>query len=136
MDLDASISFWKSDLTDEQIAETIEQWRIALDNPDEEKSASVQQQIVSMTFFAPADIQWRFILIAAQRLEDTDHVGNFAAGPLEGFLGKFAEDWIDRLEIECRGNPKLRQALKGVWQHQMSDETYERVKVLANRLNS
>lgn len=136
MDLDTSIAFWKSKPDDERLADTVERWKATFQAPDSEESKSFQEHIVCLTFFAPAEVQWRFVLIAAQRLDDADHIGHFAAGPLEGFLGRFGEEWIDRLADECESNLKLRHALRGVWQHQMSDETYKRVKALAAELNS
>ena len=132
MDLDQSIAFWRSDLTDDQITETVNDWRIALEHPDDPASEAVQGHIVTMTFLAPPDVQWRFILIAAKILDNPDQVSAFAAGPLEGFLGRFADDWIDRLETECQDNFRLRHALKSVWRHKMTDAMYNRVQSIAN----
>ncbi len=136
LDLDASHAFWQSDPTDDDLGATVEAWKEALRNPNAEKSKPVEQHIVGLTFFAPAEVQWRFILIAAARLEHPDHVAAFAAGPLEGFLGRFGDRWIATLETECETNRPLRHALKGVWQHRMSDAVYARVQALAQKQDS
>lgn len=73
------------------------------------------------------DASWALLLemVAAS---DDDLLGDVAAGPLEDFLGKQGEVWIERVEAAARSDPKLRAALRGVWRNRMADDVWERVQ--------
>lgn len=55
---------------------------------------------------------WTILLEMLRRTDDEDRIGALAAGPLEDLLGPHL---FDRIAAEARNNPKLRQALSGVW---------------------
>ena len=92
-----------------------------------EDGSGAVMAVTGMTFLAPPDAQWSVILdlIAAAPKEAFN---DLAAGPVEGFLGRFGEAVIERVEEEAARNPKFRQVLHGVWQHQMSPEVWARVQ--------
>ena len=90
------------------------------------------------TFWAFTDV-WDFVREAAvadawelvkQLIDaaDDELLGDVAAGPLEDFLGARSEVWIEVVERDARRDPRLREALRGVWQFRMSNETYARVR--------
>jgi len=87
--------------------------------------------IVFMTFAADLDEQWEIVLnLIEQAPEDENVLGNLAAGPLEGLLGRFDEEAIDRVEEKAAHDPRFRRVLSGVWQHGMSDTTWKRVQAI------
>jgi hypothetical protein len=55
---------------------------------------------------------WAILLEMLRRAGDEHRIGALAAGPLEDLLGP---PLFDRIAAEARTNPKLRQALSGVW---------------------
>lgn len=55
---------------------------------------------------------WTILLEMLRRTDDERRIGVLAAGPLEDLLGPHM---FDRIAAEARNNPKLRQALSGVW---------------------
>jgi hypothetical protein len=83
-----------------------------------------------LTFGASADEQWPFILeLIAAAPDDDDRVfAEIAAGPLEGFLGRFDAAVIDLVEAQATADPKFRRVLCRVWRHRMSAEVWERVQ--------
>jgi hypothetical protein len=62
---------------------------------------------------------------------DNDRVlRDIAAGPLEGFLGRFDAEVIDRVEAEAARDPRSRRVLSGVWKHGMPDPVWSRVRAI------
>ena len=59
--------------------------------------------------------KWPLILRLLDTAADDSEVGLVAAGPLEDLLTMYGKDFIDRIETEAVTNPKLRDALSGVW---------------------
>jgi hypothetical protein len=55
---------------------------------------------------------WTVLLEMLRRTDDEHRIGALAAGPLEDLLGPHL---FDRIAAEARNNPKVRQALSGVW---------------------
>jgi hypothetical protein len=60
-------------------------------------------------------LKWPLILRLLDTVADDSEVGLVAAGPLEELLTMYGKDFIDRIETEAVTNPKLRDALSGVW---------------------
>jgi hypothetical protein len=88
------------------------------------------QTIVGMTFLSPPEEQWEMVLECvrqAQTDQDLDHV---AAGPIEGLLGRFGKEVIDRVEKEASVDPKFARTLTGVWRHTMTDDVWARVRAI------
>ena len=56
-----------------------------------------------------------------------------AAGPLEQVLANHGEAIIDRVELLARIEPQFSSLLGGVWQNNMSEEVWIRVKKSSNR---
>jgi hypothetical protein len=51
-----------------------------------------------------------------------------AAGPLEDLLSEHGEALIDRIEAQASRDPKFKLLLGGVWQNEMSDHLWARVR--------
>src|SRR5207302_1610701 len=62
-----------------------------------EDNSGAVMAITAMTFMASAEEQWE-ILLEMVREAPEEAFGAVAAGPLEGFLGRFGESFIDRVE--------------------------------------
>lgn len=58
-----------------------------------------------------------------------------AAGPLEDLLSGYGPAFIDRIAAEAPGNPKLREALTGVWLNE-GDAVYERFTALMDSMGN
>lgn len=102
---------------------------MAEDVDDDPTGASMA--ITSVTFMADLDEQWGLILELIAESSDQENVlGAIAAGPLEGFLGMFDQQAIDRVEAEADRDPKFRRVLSGVWKNEMSDLVWERVRTI------
>lgn len=75
---------------------------------------------------------WPIILRLLEQA-DGQRIGNIAAGPLEDLLCGHGLAFIDRIEAEAQSNPKLREALTGVWINE-GDAVYERYNALMSEL--
>jgi len=76
---------------------------------------------------------WPIILRLLERAEGQT-IFNIAAGPLEDLLCGHGMAFIDRIAAEAPCNPKLREALTGVWLNE-GDAVHERFKALLNELS-
>src|SRR5689334_11976672 len=68
-------------------------------NPDDEQYSWAGSTMAGATFYANDFQQWSLILELVERAPD--HIAvlqDIAAGPLEGFLGRFDDRVIDRVE--------------------------------------
>ncbi|HEY2329023.1 MAG TPA: hypothetical protein VGI63_04340 [Verrucomicrobiae bacterium] len=65
--------------------------------------------------------------INSRELSD-DLMANLAAGPLEDLLALHGDLFIERIEVKAENDPKFNRLLGGVWQNEMSDDVWERVK--------
>lgn len=104
---------------------------LASEGDDEADPSGALMAVTSISFMADADDQWPFILeLIAAAPDDPDVLQHIAAGPLEGFLGRFDGEAIDRVEPEAARDPKFRRVLSGVWKHGMSDPVWARVRAI------
>lgn len=77
------------------------------------------------------ELCWELILgILGRDLSDSA-VANLAAGATEDLLATHGPDFIERVETRARQDRKFRHLLGGVWQNDMTDEIWERVKTAA-----
>ena len=66
--------------------------------------------------FDDSESIWVAILLIIEKTSSQKVVGVLAAGPLEDLIEDHGPQWIDRIELEARRNPKFRYLLGGVWQ--------------------
>lgn len=85
--------------------------------------------MVGMTFYASPEQQWDLILELINKAPDSENVlQTIAAGPLEGYLGRFGDSAIDDVESLAASDAKFARVLSGVWQHGMSNSVWQRVR--------
>lgn len=119
---------WPSDFTREQLITTYFAHQRAAKGDDSMFWAwEVVQETVSE---GAIDDAWALILDLTAAAPDPASLGIVAAGALEDFLREHAEELIDRIEDEAPRNPRLREALAGVWVYpehvgqELSDRIY------------
>ena len=71
---------------------------------------------------------WVAILAATKDEKLHPHLGVMAAGPLEDLIALHGEDFIDRIEVEAKVNPKFAWMLGGVWQSNIDENLWARVQ--------
>lgn len=76
---------------------------------------------------------WEAIVAATHDERLPMFMATFAAGPLEDLLSQQGARFIDRVEAEAAINPIFASLLGGVWQFQMSDEVWARVRAAWDR---
>ena len=77
------------------------------------------------------DIAWPILLELVRRAPDDAALGSIAAGPLEDYLAQHGRRVIGAVEAEAARNPRLREALAGVWRQGMPAPVWLRVQALA-----
>ena len=88
----------------------------------------VGESVALLTFVAPPEDQWAFILeLLAAAPDDELVLQRIAAGPVEGLLGRFGDKVIPWVEARAAVDHKFRRVLREVWRHMMSDEVWARV---------
>lgn len=75
---------------------------------------------------------WAFVLQVYKRDISDNTLMNLAAGPLEDLLASAGPKYIDEVEELARKDPKFRKLLGGVWQNDINDDLWNRVKKAAN----
>jgi tetratricopeptide (TPR) repeat protein len=101
----------------------------------EEDATGAVSAIVHITFAADLDTQWEVLLELIAGADDDDEIlQDLAAGPLEGMLGRFDHEAIERVENQARQDPRFLRTLTGVWKHAMSDAVWARVRALQARV--
>jgi len=74
---------------------------------------------------------WPVILTILQSIDAVPSSRLFqvlAAGPLEDLLSEHGEAFIARIEAQAQRDPKLKLLLGGVWQNEMNDHLWARVR--------
>ena len=79
------------------------------------------------------ELAWQAICEALGQQRMTNHLPALAAGPLEDLLSLHGEQFIDRVESEAKRNPRFAWLLGGVWQHEMSEQIWNRVQAVWDR---
>jgi len=101
---------------------------------DDESDSSLGQAVVAMNFTAPAEKQWKFILLAVSLAESEGELGDIAAGPIEHLLGWHGDEYISRIEEQAESDAKFASAMLGVWQYMMTEEIWARVQAIQERV--
>ena len=81
-----------------------------------------------------AENLWEFVQAAYTREMPSLTFAVLAAGPLEDLLADFGRDYIERIETLARKDPKFNELLGGVWKNAMSDEVWDRVQAIRNKV--
>jgi hypothetical protein len=70
---------------------------------------------VRETVWSRPEDGWALILELIEAAPDDRVLASVAAGPLEDLLKNQPDQFIDRVEIQARRDPKFRRCLTGVW---------------------
>lgn len=77
------------------------------------------------------EICWKIIHII-RRLDGSDKLlANLAAGPLENLLVYHGSRFIDRVEELAKSDQQFRKLLGAVWQRDVADPIWKRIKAVA-----
>jgi hypothetical protein len=74
------------------------------------------------------EVAWGAILKILEQELTWEQLALLAAGPLEDLLSDHGNQFIERVEREAERNPRFNYLLGGVWQAQMPQELWERVR--------
>ncbi len=99
------------------------------DERNEDEHCWAADQVLDLSDESPDDC-WQIILLILSLDGSTHVLDNLASGPLEGLLKKHGETVIGRLEQEARVNPKLRALLAQLWQNDIPDSIWKRVRAV------
>jgi hypothetical protein len=115
----------------QRIARTwIEMYRLPEDSQEREAKFWAFERLSDLVRKDPEEA-WN-IIEAMRRLDGTDPIlANIAAGPLEDLLVYHGGNFIDRFEILARDDQQFRKLLGAVWQNNMPDALWARVKAIA-----
>lgn len=73
---------------------------------------------------------WRVILTILKKDNSDAVMSNLAAGPMEDILVQHGDDVIERVEAKAEKDPDFKKMIMGVWQNDMSEDIWHRVKAL------
>ncbi len=76
---------------------------------------------------------WSLVRRLIAGAADPGQLSSVAAGPLEDLLGAHGPVLIDRVEAAAREDPRVMQALAGVWKDMIDDEDWIRIQRLLGR---
>lgn len=74
---------------------------------------------------------WIIIDAIRNSTDDLQVLAHLAASHLEDLLSEHGEKFIHRFELQAQRDTDFRHMLGGVWQSNISDEVWERVKAIA-----
>ena len=70
---------------------------------------------------------WR-VIEHIRRLKPDDLIlANLASGPLEDFIMRHGDEFIDRIESAARSDPQLKKLLGAVWRNDISSQVWGRI---------
>jgi len=108
----------------------VEMYRLPKDSQERKEKFWAFERLSDLVRENPEEA-WNIIELM-RRLDGTDpFLANIAAGPLEDLLVYHGDRFIDRFEILARADQQFRKLLGAVWQNNMSDVLWARVKAIA-----
>jgi hypothetical protein len=75
----------------------------------------------------------RFVLAVTSKNPPDTVLAVLAAGPLEELIAYSGNEFIDRIEVEARSNPKFRHLLGGVWRHGTPGPIWARIEAVRDK---
>jgi len=123
---------WKN-FTEKDWKEYARNWLIKVIDSESENSDT---GILILNFMGSAEENWKFIICALELANTDAELGHLAAGPLEHFIGKFGEEYIDRIEELAEKDLKFNRLLTGVWKHLSVNDVWNRIKILQKRITN
>ncbi len=117
--------FWNAWKTEPALRDLAERW---LTKPDGEW-AEESEELYRLIDHDP-DRALQVIFCAAQLTTEPLILANLAAGPLEDFLGRHGERYLDVFHALALRERALREVLDGVWQGSMPKRVWHRIEIL------
>lgn len=122
------LDYWNSWRTDLEVEGIVQEWLSA--PRDEGAPGNIK---LSRLFFSNPERALMVIFGIIQNIKETDLMFFFAAGPLEDFLCRYGEQFIDVVHETALEQKHLRLCLAGVWKSSMNPNVWRRVEVLAEK---
>jgi hypothetical protein len=72
-------------------------------------------EYVTDLVFKEPEQAWPIILELVKQAPTNRILFDVAAGPFEDLIRQHGEQFIDRIEVQARRDPKFRQCLAGIW---------------------
>lgn len=111
--------------------------RLVLDNDDpafpdlsvEERREAVISQVLQLAEPEP-EACWRFIEIACRMPLSDEQLGLLGAGLFEDLMDHHGLNFIDRVEIAARDDPRMRVVVDAVWTTDMDQSVVRGIKAI------
>lgn len=120
--------FWNAWLTEPALRDLAERW---LTSPNGEWTED-SEELRRLTEHDP-DRALKVIFCATQLTTEPLILANLAAGPLEDFLGRHGERYLEVFHTLALREQRLREVLDGVWQGAMPKRVWHRIEILQQR---
>jgi hypothetical protein len=117
--------FWNAWKTEPALRELAERWLTQPAGEWMEESVELYRLIDQ-----DPDRALKVIFCAAQLTAEPLILANLAAGPLEDFLGRHGEQYLDVFHTLALRERALREVLDGVWQGSMPKRVWHRIEIL------
>lgn len=116
-------------MTESEINVLVETW---IDEWSDEDSTehSVQEILTDLYLSGEFDHLWQFISTAYQYEMSERVFAILAAGPLEDLLAYAGCEFIDRVELLARKDPRFNRLLSGVWKNSIPNDVWDRILAL------
>jgi hypothetical protein len=116
----------------DQLADAwIAYWHASEGSPTREKLAW-STDLYDLQYHAPEEL-WELILLIHEKDQSDKIQEVLSAGPVEDLLAMYGDEFIERIELTARSDPKFARLLGGVWQNSMSDAIWNRVQAVWDR---
>lgn len=115
-----------SELLDDEARKVADAWVEELSKQKSDPGHWAIQTVIGWK--SQPELVWNFIMYVVRQEVNWQVTGNLAAGPLEDLLSSNGPQYIDRVELLARRDPKFNYLLGGVWQQGMTNDVWERVQ--------
>jgi hypothetical protein len=117
--------FWNAWQTEPALRDLAERWLTKPDGEWADESAELYRLIDH-----DPERALKVIFCAVQLTTEPLILANLAAGPLEDFLGRHGERYLDVFHALALRERALREVLDGVWQGSMPKRVWHRIEIL------
>lgn len=97
-------------------------------NRPENLDDSFGSKVTDLSFFAPAEVQWKFLKIASNMAENRGEFGYVAAFSFEQFMSKHGQQYIDEVERLASESDNFKSIVNCSWRHSIDRKTWKRIE--------
>ena len=119
-------------MDESELNEIVEAWIVAEHaeehSPERKTNDWAVERVIFWAVDREGELLWRFVTAAYKRDLSDKAIAYLAAGPLEDLLAGHGPEYIERVEVLARRDPKFNYLLGGVWRNTMTDEVWQRVQ--------